>query len=88
MGSGGGASPSCFSNSRQWRSSKRSRPATLALAGDTDALHKNGNLIPKDWQKRLPHNSSPYTSTNKTAQAIKRRQQEEEAIILALLGIQ
>ena len=37
--------------------------ATLALAGDTDALHKHGNLIPKDWQKRLPHNSSPYTST-------------------------
>ncbi len=37
--------------------------ATLALAGDTDALHKNGNWIPKDWQKRLPHNSSPYTST-------------------------
>ena len=37
--------------------------ATLALAGDTDALHDHGNLIPKDWQKRLPHNSSPYTST-------------------------
>ncbi|MDO5290349.1 MAG: sulfate ABC transporter substrate-binding protein [Pseudomonadota bacterium] len=37
--------------------------ATLALAGDTDALHNNGNWIPKDWQKRLPHNSSPYTST-------------------------
>lgn len=37
--------------------------ATLALAADTDALHDNGNLIPKDWQKRLPHNSSPYTST-------------------------
>jgi sulfate/thiosulfate-binding protein len=37
--------------------------ATLALAGDTDALHTNGNLIPKDWQKRLPHNSTPYTST-------------------------
>ncbi len=37
--------------------------ATLALAGDTDALHNNGKLIPKDWQKRLPHNSSPYTST-------------------------
>lgn len=37
--------------------------ATLALAGDTDALYKNGGLIPKDWQKRLPHNSSPYTST-------------------------
>jgi sulfate/thiosulfate-binding protein len=37
--------------------------ATLALAGDTDALHANGNWVPKDWQKRLPHNSSPYTST-------------------------
>ncbi len=37
--------------------------ATLALAGDTDALHTNGHLIPKDWQKRLPHNSTPYTST-------------------------
>ena len=37
--------------------------ATLALAGDTDALHTNGGYIPKDWQKRLPHNSSPYTST-------------------------
>ena len=37
--------------------------ATLALAGDTDALHANGNWIPKDWQKRLPLNSSPYTST-------------------------
>ena len=37
--------------------------ATLALAGDTDALHTNGGWIPKEWQKRLPHNSSPYTST-------------------------
>lgn len=37
--------------------------ATLALAGDTDALHANGNWIPKDWQKRLPQKSSPYTST-------------------------
>ena len=37
--------------------------ATLALAGDTDALHANGGWIPKDWQKRLPLNSSPYTST-------------------------
>jgi sulfate transport system substrate-binding protein len=36
---------------------------TLALAGDIDALHNNGNWIPKDWQKRLPLNSSPYTST-------------------------
>lgn len=37
--------------------------ATLALAGDIDALHKNGGWIPKDWQKRLPLASSPYTST-------------------------
>jgi sulfate transport system substrate-binding protein len=36
---------------------------TLALAGDVDALYKNGALIPQDWQKRLPHNSAPYTST-------------------------
>jgi sulfate/thiosulfate-binding protein len=36
---------------------------TLALAGDVDALHDNGKLIPKDWQKRLPLNSAPYTST-------------------------
>lgn len=36
---------------------------TLALAGDVDALHTNGAWIPRDWQKRLPHNSSPYTST-------------------------
>ncbi len=41
----------------------RADVATLALAGDTDALHTQGGLIPKDWQKRLPHNSSPYTST-------------------------
>lgn len=36
---------------------------TLALAGDIDAIAERSNLIPKDWQKRLPHNSSPYTST-------------------------
>ncbi|WP_309682896.1 sulfate ABC transporter substrate-binding protein [Polaromonas sp.] len=36
---------------------------TLALAGDVDAIHKNGGWIPKDWQKRLPLASSPYTST-------------------------
>jgi sulfate/thiosulfate-binding protein len=36
---------------------------TLALAGDVDALYKNGALIAQDWQKRLPHNSAPYTST-------------------------
>jgi sulfate/thiosulfate-binding protein len=36
---------------------------TLALASDIDAIVKNGKLIPADWQKRLPKNSSPYTST-------------------------
>ncbi len=36
---------------------------TLALAADIDALHKNGDLIKADWQKRLPDNSTPYTST-------------------------
>lgn len=37
--------------------------ATLALAGDTDALAKNGAWLSPDWQKKLPHNASPYTST-------------------------
>lgn len=37
--------------------------ATLALAYDVDQLSEKGRLIPKDWQKRLGNNSSPYTST-------------------------
>ena len=37
--------------------------ATLALAYDVDQLYEKGKLIPKDWQKRLPNNSAPYTST-------------------------
>jgi sulfate/thiosulfate-binding protein len=37
--------------------------ATLALAADIDALHANGELVAADWQKRLPQNSAPYTST-------------------------
>lgn len=36
---------------------------TLALAGDVDQLVKHGDLIKADWQKRLPDNSAPYTST-------------------------
>jgi sulfate transport system substrate-binding protein len=36
---------------------------TLALAGDIDAMVENGKLLPVNWQSRLPHNSSPYTST-------------------------
>jgi sulfate transport system substrate-binding protein len=35
---------------------------TLGLAYDIDAIAERGQLA-KDWQKRLPHNSSPYTST-------------------------
>ena len=30
---------------------------------DVDQLYEKGKLIPKEWQKRLPHNSAPYTST-------------------------
>lgn len=36
---------------------------TLGLAYDIDALHDHGNLVPADWQKRLPNNSTPFTST-------------------------
>ncbi len=36
---------------------------TLALSGDIDAIAEKSGLLPKDWQKRLPNNSSPYTST-------------------------
>jgi sulfate transport system substrate-binding protein len=36
---------------------------TLALGYDIDVLADHGKLVPADWQKRLPHNSSPYTST-------------------------
>ena len=36
---------------------------TLALAYDIDALHENGKLVPQNWQKRLPDNAAPYTST-------------------------
>ncbi|MCG3194587.1 MAG: Sulfate-binding protein [Thermoanaerobaculia bacterium] len=36
---------------------------TLALAYDIDAIAEKAKLLPADWQRRLPHNSSPYTST-------------------------
>jgi len=36
---------------------------TLALAYDIDAIAEKGKLLPPDWQKRLPNNSAPYTST-------------------------
>jgi sulfate/thiosulfate transport system substrate-binding protein len=36
---------------------------TLALAYDIDEIADKAKLLPADWQKRLQHNSSPYTST-------------------------
>lgn len=36
---------------------------TLALAYDIDQIAAKGGTLPAEWQKRLPHNSSPYTST-------------------------
>jgi sulfate transport system substrate-binding protein len=36
---------------------------TLALAYDIDAIAEKAKLLPADWQRRLPHNASPYTST-------------------------
>jgi sulfate/thiosulfate-binding protein len=36
---------------------------TLALAYDIDEIAERAKLLPADWQKRLPNNSSPYTST-------------------------
>jgi len=36
---------------------------TLALAYDIDEIAERAKLLPADWQKRLQHNSSPYTST-------------------------
>jgi sulfate transport system substrate-binding protein len=37
--------------------------ATLALAGDIDAIAARARLLPADWQQRLPNRSAPYTST-------------------------
>ncbi|WP_116811096.1 sulfate ABC transporter substrate-binding protein [Steroidobacter cummioxidans] len=36
---------------------------TLALAADIDGIASHGKLLSNDWAARLPHNSSPYTST-------------------------
>jgi sulfate transport system substrate-binding protein len=36
---------------------------TLALAYDIDAISQTAKLLPADWQSRLPHNSTPFTST-------------------------
>lgn len=37
--------------------------ATLALSYDIDAISQKAQLLPADWQKALPHNSAPYSST-------------------------
>lgn len=37
--------------------------ATLGLSGDIDVLAERRQLVPRDWHKRLPTNSTPYTST-------------------------
>jgi len=36
---------------------------TLAIAYDIDQIAEIAKLLPADWDKRLPHNSSPYHST-------------------------
>jgi sulfate transport system substrate-binding protein len=36
---------------------------TLALAWDIDNIQAVSRRLPASWQERLPHNSSPYTST-------------------------
>jgi sulfate/thiosulfate transport system substrate-binding protein len=36
---------------------------TLGLANDINAIAEKAKLLPEDWQKRLPQNSTPYTST-------------------------
>jgi sulfate/thiosulfate-binding protein len=36
---------------------------TLAISYDIDKIAANAKLLPTDWQKRLPNNSVPYTST-------------------------
>lgn len=58
------------SQSRLIQDGSEADVATLALAYDIDAIHEKGGtgafekpLLPKDWQSRLPYNSSPYTST-------------------------
>ena len=53
-------------SSKQARSVIDGLPAdvvTLALAYDVEAIAAQAKLLPADWQKRLPNNSSPYTST-------------------------
>ncbi len=59
------ASPTAARASRRARSSTACAAdvVTLALAYDIDKIAEKGKLLPADWQKRLPDNSTPYTST-------------------------
>src|SRR5260221_2979349 len=41
----------------------KSDVVTLASAADIDAIAQKGKLLPEDWAKRLPHNSTPFSST-------------------------
>ncbi|CDG87247.1 sulfate ABC transporter substrate-binding protein [Xenorhabdus bovienii] len=41
----------------------RADVVTYNQVTDVQILHDRGNLIPADWQQRLPNNSSPYYST-------------------------
>jgi sulfate/thiosulfate transport system substrate-binding protein len=52
-------------SSKQANSVAEGLPAdviTMNQATDIDILYTKGKLIPKDWAKRLPNNSSPTTS--------------------------
>ena len=57
------------SQSRLIQDGSEADVATLGLGYDIDAIYEKGSvdnqkpLVPKDWQSRLPNNSSPYTST-------------------------
>jgi sulfate transport system substrate-binding protein len=50
------------SQSRAVRDGLQADVVTLALAYDIDAIASKG-ILKTDWQKSLPQNSSPYTST-------------------------
>lgn len=41
----------------------RADVVTLALSGDIDSIAANARLLPANWQPRLPHDSTPFTST-------------------------
>jgi sulfate transport system substrate-binding protein len=67
----GGGEPAAFEQSHGG-SGKQARAViegleadvvTLALAADIDAIAERARLLPRDWQRRLPYNSAPYTST-------------------------